>query len=83
MGSVKSNMKNMKIKKVFATGRCPDALQRADNAGRLQGETKVSHQAPKNISARPEAISKVGDNNNGLKRYPFTRSVTFGANITF
>lgn len=31
----------------------------------------------------PEAISKVGDNNNGLKRYPFTRSLTFGANITF
>lgn len=31
----------------------------------------------------PEAISKVGDNNSGLKRYPFTRSLTFGANVTF
>lgn len=31
----------------------------------------------------PEAISKIGVNENGTKRYPFTRSVTFGANITF
>jgi len=32
----------------------------------------------------PEAVSKVADENKqGLKRYPFTRSVTFGANITF
>ncbi|WP_018107972.1 SusC/RagA family TonB-linked outer membrane protein [Bacteroides propionicifaciens] len=31
----------------------------------------------------PEAISKVGDNKNGLKRYPFTRSVTVGASVTF
>lgn len=31
----------------------------------------------------PEAISKTGENSNGLKRYPFTRSLTFGTNITF
>lgn len=32
----------------------------------------------------PEAVSKISDQNKqGLKRYPFTRSITVGANITF
>ncbi len=48
----------MKNKNSFATGRCPDAVQRPDSAGRLQGETKLSRQAQKNISARPEAMLK-------------------------
>ena len=48
----------MKNKNSFATGCHPDAVQRADSAGRLQGETIVSRQALKNISARPEAMLK-------------------------
>ena len=48
----------MKIKRSFATGRCPDAVQRADSAGRPLGETIVSRQAQKSISARPEAMLK-------------------------
>ena len=48
----------MKIKNSFAAGRCPDAVQRADSAGRPSGETTVSRPALKNISARPEAMLK-------------------------
>ena len=47
----------MKNKNSFATGRCPDAVQRADSAGRLQGETIVSRQALKNTSARTERFT--------------------------
>ena len=48
----------MKNKNSFATGRCPDAVQRADSAGRPLVETNVSRQAQKNISARPEAFDQ-------------------------
>ena len=48
----------MKNKNSFATGRCPDAIQRADSAGRPQGEIRVSRQALGNTSARPEAMLK-------------------------
>ncbi len=48
----------MKNKNSFATGRCPDAVQCADSAGRPSGETIVSRQALESISARPEAMLK-------------------------
>ncbi len=56
--TAQASTNNMKIKNSFATGRCPDADQRADSAGRLQGETIVSRQAQKSTSARPEAMLK-------------------------
>jgi len=48
----------MENKKSFAAGRRPDAVRRADSAGRLRGEATVSRQALKNTSAQPEAMLK-------------------------
>ena len=48
----------MKNKNSFATGCHPDAVQRADSAGRLRGEATVSRQTLKNTSAQPEAMLK-------------------------